>query len=139
MTTTSALGEALRRDAAVLLESYRSGTWVPDPAERDLAEALARGRWNAHFMRTALREAAPEVRAGRLIDILAPAADILDQAAGGEGVVLQLRVLVDALTTRLWLLWPTMQHDAVLPVVQRREWQARKRKVRDPPGGTGLA
>ncbi|MEC3992018.1 hypothetical protein VSR01_00065 [Actinacidiphila sp. DG2A-62] len=101
MTTTSALGQALCRDAAVLLESYRAGAWVPDPAERDLAEGLARGRWDAHFLRAALREVAPEVRAGRLIDVLAPAADILDQAAAGEDVVLQLRVLVDALTT-----WP---------------------------------
>jgi hypothetical protein len=88
-------------DAAVLLDSYRSGAWVPDPAERDLAEGLARGRWDAHFLRAALREVAPGVRAGRLIDVLAPAADIVDQAAGAEDVVLQLRVLVDALTT-----WP---------------------------------
>jgi hypothetical protein len=101
VTTESALGEALRRDAAVLLESYRAGTWVPDPAERDLAEGLARSRWDAHVLRVALREVDPAVRAGRLIDVLAPAADIVDQAAGGEDVVLQLRVLVDALTA-----WP---------------------------------
>lgn len=85
----------------MLLESYRAGTWVPGPAERDLAEGLARGRWDAHFLRAALREVAPGVRAGQLIDVLAPAADIVDQAAGGGDVVLQLRVLVDALTT-----WP---------------------------------
>jgi hypothetical protein len=40
VTTTNALAEALRRDAAVLLDSYRSGAWVPDPAERELAEGL---------------------------------------------------------------------------------------------------
>jgi hypothetical protein len=100
VTTTSALGAALRRDAAVLLESYRSGDWVPDPAERELAEGLAHGRWDAHFLRAALREAAPGVRAGRLVDVLAPAADIVDQGQGAEDVVLQLRVLVDALTAR---------------------------------------
>jgi hypothetical protein len=93
------LAEAVRRDAAVLLESYRAGTWAPDPAERDLAEGLARDRWDAHVLRAALREVAPGARGGRLIDVLAPAADILDQAA--QDVVLQLRVLVDALTT-----WP---------------------------------
>jgi hypothetical protein len=39
----------------------------------------------------------PGVRSGRLIDVLEPAVDVLDQAAI-EDVVLQLRVLVDALT-----------------------------------------
>jgi hypothetical protein len=101
VTTTSALGEAVRRDAAVLLESYRAGTWVPVPAERDFAEALARARWDAHFLRAALREMPPEVRAGRLINVLAPTADIVDQEPGAEDAVLQLRVLVDALTA-----WP---------------------------------
>ncbi|WP_051950297.1 hypothetical protein [Actinacidiphila yeochonensis] len=101
MTTTSALSEALCRDAAVLLESYRSGAWVPDPAERELAEGLARSRWDAHVLRAALREVPPTVRSGRLVDVLAPAADIVDQEPGVGDVVLQLRVLVDALTT-----WP---------------------------------
>ncbi|MCA1224197.1 hypothetical protein [Streptomyces sp. 8L] len=36
--TTSVVAEALRRDAAVLLEEYRAGRWVPDPAEQELAE-----------------------------------------------------------------------------------------------------
>jgi hypothetical protein len=98
---TSVWAEALRRDAAVLLDSYRAGTWVPDRAERDLAEGLARGRWDAHLLRAALRDAAPEVRAGRLVDVLAPAVDIVDQEPGTEDAVLQLRVLVDALTA-----WP---------------------------------
>lgn len=101
MTTTSVLGEAVRRDAAVLLESYRAGTWSPDPAERDLAEGLARSRWDAHVLRVALREPAPGVRGGRLVDVLAPAADIVDQEPGAGDAVLQLRVLVDALTA-----WP---------------------------------
>jgi hypothetical protein len=101
MTTTSALAEALRRDAAVLLESYRSGDWVPAPAERKLAEGLARSRWDAHVLRAALRDAAPGVRAGRLVGVLAPAAGIIDQEPGADDAVLQLRVLVDALTT-----WP---------------------------------
>jgi len=92
------LAQALRRDAAVLLEAYRAGSWVPDAAERELAEGLARGRWDAHFLRAALREVPAPVRSGRLVDVLAPAADIVDQAVGAEDAVLQLRVLVDALT-----------------------------------------
>jgi hypothetical protein len=42
----------------------------------------------------------PEVQAGRLADIPAPAADIVDQADGTETAVLQLRVLVDTPTTQ---------------------------------------
>jgi hypothetical protein len=95
------LAEALRRDAAVLLESYRAGDWVPEAAERKLAEGLARSRWDAHVLRAALREATPGVRGGRLVDVLAPAADIVDQEPGAEDAALQLRVLVDALTA-----WP---------------------------------
>ncbi|CAG7623783.1 hypothetical protein [Actinacidiphila bryophytorum] len=57
---------------------YRAGTWVPEPTERELAEGLARSRWDAHVLRTALREAAPEARSGRLVNMLAPAADIVD-------------------------------------------------------------
>jgi hypothetical protein len=97
--TTTALTEALNRDAGALLAAYRSGTWVPAPAERELVEGLARGRWDASFFRAALRDVAPTVRAGRLIDVLEPAVDVFDQAAAAPAdVVLQLRVLVDALT-----------------------------------------
>lgn len=98
--TTSAVAEALRRDAAVLLEEYRAGQWVPEPAEHELAEQVARGRWDAHFLRAALREVPAAVRAGRLADVLAPAADVVGQEAGADDTVLQLRVLVDALTAR---------------------------------------
>lgn len=100
--TTSVVADALRRDAAVLLEEYRDGRWVPDPAEHELAELVARGRWDAHFLRAALRAAAVRaaVRAGRLAAVLAPAADVVGQQAGAEDPVLQLRVLADALTAR---------------------------------------
>ncbi|MEU5647640.1 hypothetical protein [Streptomyces milbemycinicus] len=41
---------------------------------------------------------APSVRSGRLIDVLAPATEVLDQAADvDQDMVLQLRVLIDAL------------------------------------------
>ena len=95
-----ALAEALRRDAAALLEAYRAGTWVPAPEEREFAEDLARGVWGALFFRAALREVPAAVRYGRLADVLAPAAEVFDQAHAdvGEDTVLQLRALVDALT-----------------------------------------
>lgn len=95
---TTVLTEALCRDAAALLEGYRAGTWVPAPEEHELAENLARSRWDAPCFRAALREVAAAVRSGRLIDVLEPAVDVLDQPAVDGDVVLQLRVLVDALT-----------------------------------------
>jgi hypothetical protein len=101
VTITSALGAASCCDASVLLESHRAGPWVPNPAERELAEGLARSRWDAHVLRAALREATPGVRSGLLADVLAPAAGIVDQEPGAQDAVLQLRVLASALTT-----WP---------------------------------
>jgi hypothetical protein len=58
-----------------------------------------RGRWDGAFFRAALRDVVPAVRSGRLMDVLEPAVDVFDQAAAVPAdVVLQLRVLVDALT-----------------------------------------
>ncbi|WP_329321633.1 hypothetical protein [Streptomyces sp. NBC_01262] len=97
--TTTALADALRRDAAALLEAYGNRTWTPAPEEHDLAEGLARALWSGSAFRTALRDVPPAVRSGRLIDVLEPAAAVLDDgAADQEDTVLQLRVLVDALT-----------------------------------------
>ena len=56
------LAQAVLRDAEALLEAFRRGYWVPDPAERELAEDLAHGRWDAHFLRAALRELPASVR-----------------------------------------------------------------------------
>jgi hypothetical protein len=97
---STGLAEALRRDAAALLDAYRAGTWVPAPEEHEFAEDLARGHWDPLYFRTALREVPPAVRSGRLVDVLAPAAEVFDQtnAAVDEDVVVQLRALVDALT-----------------------------------------
>lgn len=96
--TTTALAQALLRDAAALLEAYQARTWTPAPAEREFAEDLARSRWTGTSFREALRDVPPAVRSGRLIDILEPAAAVLDQGAAADDTVLQLRVLVDALT-----------------------------------------
>jgi hypothetical protein len=96
--TTTAIAEALCRDAAALLEAYRAGAWVPAPEEQDLAQGLAHGRWDVGFFRAVLRDVTPAVRSGRLVDVLEPAAEIWDQPAVDGDVVLQLRVLVDALT-----------------------------------------
>ena len=100
--TTIALAEALCRDAAALLEAYQAGIWTPDAAEVELAEGLARGRWDGPFFRAALREVPPAARHGRLIEVLELAVEVLDQAdldGWLQAVVLQLRVLVDALAT----------------------------------------
>ncbi|WP_329309676.1 hypothetical protein [Streptomyces sp. NBC_01262] len=40
----------------------------------------------------------PAVRSGRLVDVFEPAAEIWDRPAVDRDVVLQLRMLVDALT-----------------------------------------
>jgi len=95
--TTTALADALRHDAAALLEAYRSRTWMPAPEEHDLAEGLARARWSGASFRAALRDVPPAVRSGRLFDVLEPAAVVLDDGTAAEDTVLQLRVLVDAL------------------------------------------
>ncbi|MFJ7067900.1 hypothetical protein [Streptomyces sp. NPDC101115] len=99
--TMKVLAEALRRDAAAPLEQYEDGRWVLEQAERELAEGLARGQWCGAFLRDCLRDVPSAVRAGRLIDVLATAADVLDRGALDRDVVLQLRVLVDALAPEL--------------------------------------
>ncbi|RNG21617.1 hypothetical protein EEJ42_22505 [Streptomyces botrytidirepellens] len=71
---------------------------VPEQAERELAEGLALGQWSGPFFRALLREVPPAVQSGRLIDVLAPATEVLDQADVDENVVRQLRVLIDAIT-----------------------------------------
>jgi hypothetical protein len=49
------------------------------------------------------------VQAGRLADVLAPAADIVDQADGAETAVVQLHAWVD--TLRPTLSWPDVDPD----------------------------
>ncbi|MEV2235814.1 hypothetical protein AB0H69_45695 [Streptomyces phaeochromogenes] len=96
--TTIALADAVLRDAARLLQAYEAGQWVPEPAERELAEGLALGQWSGSFLRAALRDIPPTVQSGRLIDVLAPACEVLDQADVDEHLARRLRVLIDALT-----------------------------------------
>ncbi|MEU5298583.1 hypothetical protein [Streptomyces umbrinus] len=96
--TTIALADEVLRDAARLLQAYEAGQWVPEQAERELAEGLALGQWSGPFLRASLRDIPPTVQSGRLIDVLAPACEILDQADVDEDVVRRLRVLIDVLT-----------------------------------------
>ncbi|MGP3991570.1 hypothetical protein [Streptomyces sp. 3N207] len=96
--TTNSLADALRRDRAALLEAYDSGLWAPRSAERELAEDLARSPWNGTVFRASLRHLPPTVRSGRLIEVLAPAAEVLDQADVDQELVLRLRVLLDTLS-----------------------------------------
>lgn len=59
------------------------------------------GQWTGPFFRASLRDVPSAVRSGRLIDVLAPAAEVLDQADVDQDVVHQLRVLIDAITPGL--------------------------------------
>ncbi|MET7715473.1 hypothetical protein [Streptomyces sp. NPDC005407] len=77
--TTIALADAVLRDSASLLQAYEDGQWVPEQAEREVAEGLALGQWSGPFFRASLREAPPTVQSGRLIGVLAPACEVLDQ------------------------------------------------------------
>ncbi|GAB2628272.1 hypothetical protein GCM10027168_70020 [Streptomyces capparidis] len=100
MTRSSVYARALRRDAAVLLEDLEAGRWVPSEAERDFAEGLARLPWDGPHYRAALSQVPDAVRSSRLLDVLAPAVDVLDQAAAADidqALVVRLRLLVDAL------------------------------------------
>jgi hypothetical protein len=63
-----------------------------------VAEDLARGHWEAPYLRAALRKLPPAVRSGRLIDVLAPAAEAFDHTETDQDTMLHLRTLVDALT-----------------------------------------
>lgn len=96
--TTIALAAAVRQDAATLLAAYEARQWVPEPDERELAEGLAVGQWTGPFFRASLRDAPPAVRSGRLIDVLAPATEVLDHSDTDQDLVRQLRVLIDAIT-----------------------------------------
>ncbi|NMI63129.1 hypothetical protein [Streptomyces sp. RLA2-12] len=75
--TTVSMTDALERDARTLLEEYDGG--VPEYGER-LAEGLARAQWSGSAFRAWLRDVPESVRAGRLIDVLDPAAVVLESA-----------------------------------------------------------
>jgi hypothetical protein len=92
---------AVRQDAVALLAAYEAGRWVPEDAERELAEGLAMRQWTGPSFRASLRDVPLAVRSGRLIDVLAPATEVLDQADVDQDVVRQLRILIDAITPDL--------------------------------------
>ncbi|OAH11310.1 hypothetical protein [Streptomyces jeddahensis] len=96
---TTAMTAALESDVAGLLEGYEDGTWHPATEERALAEGLARARWSPDSFRASLRAVSPAIRAGRLVDVLDPAAAVLESAGtpGADSALLALRRLVDAL------------------------------------------
>ncbi|MER5348048.1 hypothetical protein ABT030_48945 [Streptomyces mirabilis] len=66
----------LERDARTLLEEYDGGG-SPSTGERLLAEGLARAQWSGSAFPASLRDVSESVRAGRLIDVLDPAAAVL--------------------------------------------------------------
>lgn len=91
--------DAVERDARVLLAQYDDGSWCPADGEFALAGDLARAHWSGSAFRAALRELPPSVRSGRLIDVLNPAAKILElvDASGARDALRALRQLADAL------------------------------------------
>lgn len=93
--TDDALAQALARDTAALLQD--SGAWRPTMQEQELAEDLARSPWDAHRFRAGLRELPPAVQAGRLVDVLAPAATVAEAASEtADAALLLLRRLLDS-------------------------------------------
>ncbi|MET9879128.1 hypothetical protein ABZZ36_31515 [Actinacidiphila glaucinigra] len=93
--------DSLDSAAAGLLHDYRTGTWFPTVQECDLADGLARTRWSEHSLRAGLRSASPVVADGRLGAVLDQAVQVLAQTpeAATDDTLLQVRVLVDALTS----------------------------------------
>ncbi|MFD9286341.1 hypothetical protein ACFWD7_56170 [Streptomyces mirabilis] len=69
----------LEGDARTLLEEYDGGG-SPSTGEPLLAEGLARAQWSGSAFRASLRDVPESVRAGRLIDVLDPAAAVLESA-----------------------------------------------------------
>lgn len=59
-------------------------------AERDLGDGLPQGHWDGHSLWAARREVPQPVRAGQLIDVLAPAADIAELVCARVGALAQL-------------------------------------------------
>jgi hypothetical protein len=82
--TTAAMTDALERDARTLIEEYDGGG--PSTGERLLAEGLARAQWSGSASRASLRDVPESVRAGRLIDVLDPAAAAVPEPADISGV-----------------------------------------------------
>jgi hypothetical protein len=76
--------DALERDARTLLEEYDGGG-SPSTGERLLAEGLARAQWSGSAFRASLRDVPESVRAGRLIDVLDPAAVLESADISGYG------------------------------------------------------
>ncbi|MEU7088021.1 hypothetical protein [Streptomyces achromogenes] len=97
--TTIAMAQALERDALVFLAEYDAGSWRPTVGEHLLAEGLARSPWDGTVFRAALRSLTDDVRGGRLVDVLAPAASLLESVdtSVARPALLAVRQLLDAL------------------------------------------
>ncbi|MFG2441122.1 hypothetical protein [Streptomyces sp. NPDC048508] len=61
---------ALERNAALLLTTFKDGTWVPYAQELVFAESLAWFVWTEETLRAAVRAADPWTAAGRLVRVL---------------------------------------------------------------------
>ncbi len=89
---------ALNRGATALREAFAAGRWVPLPEEYRFAEALHRCRWTEASARTALRDAGPALRAGRLVPLLQDVLTVVLAHVPDDDVSLrEVHRLIDAL------------------------------------------
>ncbi|SNT58377.1 hypothetical protein SAMN05216252_1491 [Actinacidiphila glaucinigra] len=95
--------DSLESAAAELLDDFRTGVWHPSVEERGLADGLAHIRWSEDSLRASLRDLPQAAADGRLCALLALVAQAIAEApeAASDGTLLQVRVLIDALTPPL--------------------------------------
>ncbi|MFF3559704.1 hypothetical protein ACFYXS_06665 [Streptomyces sp. NPDC002574] len=93
-TTTTELHDAV----SALLQDFRAGSWLPTPAERGLAEGLARARWSMQTVRAQLRDQPESVTSDPLGQVVTTTVRALASPGTNAAALLTLRVLVDALT-----------------------------------------
>ncbi|WP_116211607.1 hypothetical protein [Streptomyces olivoreticuli] len=96
---TDSLADAVERDATALRDELHSGTWRPTAAEQQLADDLAHGHWDAHWLRSGLRDHPTTAMGGRLLAVLHPAATVAESAGSesADRALLALRTLIDAI------------------------------------------
>ncbi|SNT44539.1 hypothetical protein [Actinacidiphila glaucinigra] len=103
MRTTAVPADLLGSATAGLLDDFRTGVWQPSVEERDLADGLAPIRWSEESLRASLRDLPQAVADGRLCTLFVLVVQVIAPAPGAasDGTLLQVRVLIDALTPPL--------------------------------------
>ncbi|MDX3075848.1 hypothetical protein [Streptomyces sp. MI02-7b] len=101
MTSNDTTTADLLAAASTLLQDFRAGSWLPTPAECDLAEGLAHARWSEHTVRAQLRDQPDIVTNGPLGQVFTTTVHALASPGTNAAALLTLRVLVDALAPPL--------------------------------------